>query len=120
MTDYSNLVTEIAAIPTISDGYFVDNSDENVELNLSIRKYCGTVSKKSNYLWRSGTGGGSLLETSGNIKFRSLSPDAKTLLIFRSCSEKEHFIEIWIAGGQQFVTSIDVAAIHGELCTDGN
>lgn len=46
MPDYSNIITEIAAIPTISSGNFLDNSGENVELNLNIRKYCGNLSKK--------------------------------------------------------------------------
>lgn len=116
MSDYSGLITEIASIPTISEGYFIDNSGENVEINLNIRKYCGEVSKKSNYLWRSG---GSLIETNAEIKYRSLSPDAKTLLIFKCSGEKERFIEIWNEGGQQFVTSINVATIHGDFFHDG-
>ena len=121
MTDYSGVITEIAAIPTISSGNFLDNSGENIELNLNIRKYCGNLTKKSNYLWRSGAAASlSLVESNDEIKFRSLSPDAKTLLIFRSSGEKERFIEIWrTAEGQEFVTSINVSNIHGDFCTDG-
>ena len=63
----------------------------------------------------------SLVESNGEIKFQSLSPDAKTLLICRSSGEKERFIEIWrVAEGQEFVASINVADIHGDFCTDGN
>lgn len=116
MSDFSSLITEISAIPTISSGNFVDNSGENIEINLNIRKYCGSVSKKANYIWRCG---GSLVEGNGEVKFRSLSPDAKTLLIGRFSGEKDIFIEIWTAGGHQFVTSINVSTIHGDFCTDG-
>ena len=117
MSDFSSVITELAAIPTISSGIFVDNSGINLEINLNIRKYCGSVSKKSNYLWRPES---SLVETNGEIKFKSLSPDAKNLLIGRSSGEKDRFIEIWAAGGQQFVTSINVTTVHGDFCTDGN
>lgn len=116
MTDFSSLITEIAAIPIISSGTFTDNFGEKIQLYLNVRKYCGDISKKSNYLWRSD---GPLTETNGEIKFRSLSPNSRTLLVGRSSGEKDVVIEIWEEGGQRFSSLITVSSIHGDFCTDG-
>lgn len=116
VVEMTSLISEIAAIPTISSGTLLDNSGENFELTLSIRKYCGSIAKKSNYLWKSN---GSLAESNSEIKFRSLSPNAEILLIGKSSGEKERFIEVWNENGNQFVTSINVSSIHDDFCTDG-
>jgi hypothetical protein len=116
MTDFLCLVSEIAAIPTISSGNFTDNSGKNFDLNFNIRKYCGDVSKKTSYLWRSD---GPLIETNGEIKFKSLSPDSQTLLVGKSSGEKDRFIEIWKDGGKYFSSLINVSSVHGDFCTDG-
>ena len=117
----TQLLTEIASIPTVSSGNLL--SDGSFELNLNIRKYSGDLTKKSNYLWKS-SGSGPLSEINSEIKFRSFSPDGNYLLIGRSfCgSEKEKyfFLEVWGDMGNRFLSSINVSKIHGDFCTDGN
>lgn len=116
MTDYSQLVTEIAAIPSISGGRFTSNKTDSIELNLTIRKYSGDVTKKASYLWR---GSGPVIDSNTDVKFQSLSPDGSILLIGRSSGEKDRSIEIWSNGGCSFVTSINVKDVIEDFCCDG-
>lgn len=116
------IVSTIAAIPTISSGYFL-GKEEEFELNLSIRKYCGNVTTKSSYLWRTG-GSDSLTEMNPNVKFRSLSPDGSLCLIGRTepsegngGKSSKHFIEVW--SGNSYKKSISLNMIHSDFCTDG-
>ena len=115
----SQLITEIASIPTVSSGLFLQNED-NFELNLNIRKYSGDFTKKSNYIWRSNDQTAYLSESNAELKFRSYSPDGEVLLIGRSSGEKDRFIEVWLNGGCRYSSSIDASTIHGDFLTDGN
>lgn len=112
----NQLLTDIAAIPTVSSGALL--SSEAFELNLTVRKYSGDLTKKTSYIWKS-CEKGPLIEVTSEVKFRSFSPDGQTLLIGKSSGEKDRYIEIWTDGGNRFVSSINVANIHGDFCSDG-
>lgn len=114
----TQLITEIASIPTVSSGNFI-HDDNNFELNLNVRKYSSDFTKKSSYIWRSNDQVGSMTESNSEIKFRSYSPDGKILLIGRSTGEKDRFIEVWLNGGSCFSFSINVTSLHGDFLTDG-
>lgn len=111
----SQLITEIASIPTVSSGNFIHN-DDDYELNLNIRKYSGDFTKKSNYIWQSN---GQMCESNSEIKFRSYSPDGKFLLIGRSSGEKDRFVEVWSSCGRCYASTINVTNLHGDFLTDG-
>lgn len=112
----NDTISGIAAIPTINNGFFINESANNFELSVTVKKYHGKITKKTSYSWREN---GLLSEVSPDIKFRSLSPDGRILLVGKSSGEKERYIEIWTQSGCVFLNPIDVSDIHGDFCIDG-
>jgi hypothetical protein len=113
------VISEIASIPTVSSGIFLNN-EGSCELTLNIRKYYGKMTKKSNYLWRSESKSNHLIEVNSDIKFRSISPDSSIFLIGRAEKDSKCFLEIWKNNSSfQFLSCIDLSSFHGDFCTDG-
>ena len=112
----NEIISKIAAIPTVSGGFFIDESAEKFELLLTVKKYSDKITKKTTYSWCEG---GALTERSADVKFRSLSPNGTYLLVGKSSGEKERYIEIWSKYGAVFSKAIDVSSVHGEFCIDG-
>lgn len=122
-----SILTDIAAIPIISSGMFIRSEgreSDKFELNLTINKFQGELTKTSNYLWRSDSGEEStmsMVEIGSEIKFRSFSPDGSIYLVGlgKDSNDFKNCIEVWVDGGTRFLSCVNLSNVHGDFCIDG-